>query len=240
MTANTYGQMPCILFIETATKVCSVAISENGILLHCKESHSANSHSSVITTYIDDVIRTSGKKQSDVDAVCISMGPGSYTGLRIGVSTAKGLCYAWGKPLIAVNTLQAMMLYYISEHPFSQNADAILCPMIDARRMEVYNALFNSKGDFVRNTSAEIINENSFKEQLSKQKVIFFGDGSGKCKEVLQKNKNAIFVDDFFNSSKGMLAIASEKFKLKRFENTAYFEPYYLKDFLATKPKKLI
>lgn len=232
--------MPCILLLETATKVCSVAISENGKLLLCKESHSANSHSSVITTFIDDVIRTSGKKQSDVDAVCVSMGPGSYTGLRIGVSTAKGLCYAWEKPLIAVNTLQSMVLYFISEQPVSQNTDALLCPMIDARRMEVYNALFDHKGGFVRDTSAEIINKNSFKDQLSKQKVIFLGDGSGKCKEVLSKNKNAIFIEGFLNSAKGMLTIASEKFRLKQFEDTAYFEPYYLKDFLATIPKKLI
>lgn len=232
--------MSCILLLETATSVCSVAIAERGKVLLCKESHSANSHSATITIFIDDVIRTTGKKHSDVDAVCISMGPGSYTGLRIGVSTTKGLCYAWEKPLIAVNTLQSMAMHFISEQRISTSDNVLLCPMIDARRMEVYNALFDLKGEFVRETAAEIINENSFSGQLLKQKIFFFGDGSGKCKELLSKNKNAVFIDDFFNSAKGMTALATKKFRQEQFEDTAYFEPYYLKDFLATKPKKLL
>lgn len=232
--------MPCILLLETATKVCSVAISENGNLLAIKESHSANSHSSLITTYINEIIHTSGKKQSDIDAVCISMGPGSYTGLRIGVSTAKGLCYAWNKPLIAVNTLLSMALHFLSGHKDIQKINALLCPMIDARRMEVYNALFDNDGNFIRETSAEIITGNSFSGLLQKQKIIFFGDGTGKCKEILSPHKNVLIIDYFNNSAKGMIHPAFHKFDNKHFENTAYFEPFYLKDFLATKPKKLI
>ncbi len=232
--------MSCILLLETATKVCSVAITENEKLLALKESHSANSHSSVITTYVSEVINASGKKQSDIDAVCVSMGPGSYTGLRIGVSTAKGLCYAWNKPLIAVNTLHSMALHFLSRPAYIPKTNALLCPMIDARRMEVYNALFDNNGHFISETSAEIINENSFSEILQKQKIIFFGDGAGKCKEILSPYKNALIIDDYNNSAKGMIIPASNKFKRKQFEDTAYFEPYYLKDFLATKPKKLI
>jgi tRNA threonylcarbamoyladenosine biosynthesis protein TsaB len=232
--------MPVILFFETATRVCSVGIAENTKLLAIKESHSVNSHSSVITSYADDVICASSKKYSEIDAVCISMGPGSYTGLRIGVSTAKGLCYAWNKPLIAVNTLHSMSMHFITEHTEYINSPLLLCPMIDARRMEVYTALFGPKGNFIRNTSAEIITENSFSEILSKQKIIFFGDGSEKCKTVLGNNKNAVFVNDLSNSAKGMIVPAFEKFSRGQFEDTAYFEPYYLKDFLATIPKKLI
>jgi tRNA threonylcarbamoyladenosine biosynthesis protein TsaB len=239
--------MSCILLLETATKVCSVAIAENlptgqagNDLLALKESHSANSHSSVITTYISEVINESGKKQSDIDAICISKGPGSYTGLRIGVSTAKGLCYAWNKPLMAVNTLQSMAMHFMSANTDMIKKDTLLCPMIDARRMEVYNALFDCTGKFIRETSAEIITENSFSDILQKQKIIFFGDGAGKCKEILSHYKNAVIINDFNNSAKGMIVLASEKLRLKQFEDTAYFEPYYLKDFLATVPKKLI
>ncbi|MFH0866314.1 MAG: tRNA (adenosine(37)-N6)-threonylcarbamoyltransferase complex dimerization subunit type 1 TsaB [Bacteroidota bacterium] len=232
--------MSCILLLETATKVCSVAISENGKLLALKESHSANSHSSVITTYVSEVMSVSGKNQSNIDAVCVSMGPGSYTGLRIGVSTAKGLCYAWNKPLIAINTLLSMALHFLSEHSRQHHSDALLCPMIDARRMEVYNAIFDLNGNFIRDTSAEIITENSFSGSLQKQKIIFFGDGAGKCKEILSLHKNAVIIYDFLNSANGMLSPAFLKYQFKQFENTAYFEPYYLKDFIATKPKKLI
>ncbi|HNW99303.1 MAG TPA: tRNA (adenosine(37)-N6)-threonylcarbamoyltransferase complex dimerization subunit type 1 TsaB [Bacteroidales bacterium] len=230
--------MSCILLLETATKVCSVALSENEKLLSVKESHSANSHSSVITSFISEVINSSGKKNSDIDAVCVSMGPGSYTGLRIGVSTAKGLCYAWNKPLIAINTLQSMAMHFILKNKADDNV--LLCPMIDARRMEVYNAIFDAQGNFIRDTSAEIISENSFSELLLKNRIIFFGDGAEKCKEILTKHSNASIVDDLNNSASGMIALASFKFERNQFEDTAYFEPFYLKDFLATKPKKMI
>lgn len=230
--------MSCILLLETATKVCSVAIAENTRILVTRESFSANSHSSVITSYISEVMQLSGKSRADIDAICISMGPGSYTGLRIGTSTAKGLCYAWEKPLLAVNTLQSMVYSFLEKQPDLDLSHTLLCPMIDARRMEVYNALFDSVGNYIRDTAAEVIDENSFAEIMKDSKVIFFGDGATKCKNLL-RNNNAIFIDDFLNSAAGMNIPAFRKLERKQFEDTAYFEPYYLKDFLATKPRKI-
>ncbi len=230
--------MPYILHIETATKVCSVAVSENNKLLYCKESAVANSHSSLITLYSEEVFKNAGIGFNKLSAVCVSMGPGSYTGLRIGVSTAKGFCYALNIPLIAVNTLQSMASFFSAEH--KNKKDTLLCPMIDARRMEVYTALFDNKAQFIKKTSAEIIDENSFSEILDTKKIIFFGDGAAKCKQLLSGHDNAIFNEDFTVSAKGMISIAWEKFKNKQFEDVAYFEPYYLKDFIATVPKKMI
>jgi tRNA threonylcarbamoyladenosine biosynthesis protein TsaB len=232
--------MAYILHLETATKVCSVAIARDGILISYKETSVANSHSSLITNFIDDVVKAAGITLHDLNAICISMGPGSYTGLRIGVSTAKGFCYALNIPLIAINTLQSMANYYAANNPDHLNNETLLCPMIDARRMEVFTAFFDQEGKFVTETSAEIINDESFNKELSDHKIIFFGDGAGKCAQSLSHNPSAVFHDEFTISSRGMISIAWEKYKAKHFENVAYFEPYYLKDFIATTPRKMI
>ena len=232
--------MSYILYLETATKVCSVAVSENENLIAIKESAVANSHSSLITLYAQEVLNEAKIGFNDLSAVCVSMGPGSYTGLRIGVSTAKGFCYSLNIPLIAVNTLQSMANYFLSENKNKINENSLICPMIDARRMEVYSAFFNSKLHFVRETAADIIDEESYSEFLDKKEITFLGDGMQKCKNILSKNKNAMFDDTFNVSSKGMISIGCKKFQEKQFEDVAYFEPFYLKDFLATTPKKLL
>jgi tRNA threonylcarbamoyladenosine biosynthesis protein TsaB len=232
--------MTYILHLETATKVCSVAIARDGVLISFKETTVANSHSSLITSFIDDVVKDAGINLIDLNAVCISMGPGSYTGLRIGVSTAKGFCYALNIPLIAINTLQSMANFYAENNTKLLNDGTFLCPMIDARRMEVFTALFDHDVNFVKETSAEIINDESFNKELSDHKIIFFGDGAGKCMQSLSNNPNAIFTTAFTVSSRGMISVAWEKYMAKNFEDVAYFEPYYLKDFIATTPRKMI
>jgi tRNA threonylcarbamoyladenosine biosynthesis protein TsaB len=232
--------MTYILHLETATKVCSIAIAKDGELISHKETTVANSHSSLITGFVDDVVKDAGITLNDLSSVCISMGPGSYTGLRIGVSTAKGFCYALGIPLIAINTLQSMANFYATNNTEMLTDETLLCPMIDARRMEVFTALFNRDAAFVKDTSADIIDEESFKKELSNHKIIFFGDGAEKCKNSLSHCSNAIFNIEFLISSRGMVSLAWEKYQSKEFVNVAYFEPFYLKDFLATIPRKMI
>jgi tRNA threonylcarbamoyladenosine biosynthesis protein TsaB len=231
-----------ILNIETATAVCSVALARDGQLLGLKESNSKNSHSSVLTLFIQEVIHTAGVSLSDLDAVAVSEGPGSYTGLRIGVAAAKGLCYALEKPLIGVSTLQAMALgmqpHPPSPTPKREGGEFILyCPMIDARRMEVFCALFDEKGNEVRETRAEIVDENSFMEYLGKNRIIFAGDGALKCRSIFENHPNAVFSEDFQTSAKFMIPLSEEKYAHMKFEDLAYFEPYYLKDFIAGKPR---
>lgn len=224
--------MSLILQIETATTVCSVALSENGSLLACKEIQQRNVHAEVITLFIDEVLKASGKQYSELGAVAVSCGPGSYTGLRIGISVTKGLCYSLDIPFIAVETLESMTNGMNDENP---SRDALFCPMIDARRMEVFTAVFNAEGNRVKPTSAEIIDQDSFSDLLKTNKIIFFGDGASKCSEVLGSNPNAQIVSDFQNSARHLTKKATEKFINKDFEDTAYFEPYYLKDFIAGK-----
>lgn len=224
--------MALILQIETATTACSVALAQDGNVLACKELNERNVHAEVITVFIEEVVATAGKTYADLDAVAVSSGPGSYTGLRIGVSTAKGLCYALDKPLIAVETLQAMTDGMAAQNP---EKDTLLCPMIDARRMEVYTALFDSSGQRVKVTSAEIIDEHSFSDVLANQPVLFFGDGAEKCRSVLQSHGNAHFAADFVNSARYLTKGALAKFAALQFEDIAYFEPFYLKDFIAGK-----
>ncbi len=221
-----------ILQIETATTVCSVALANRGGVIAFKEIDQRNIHAEVITVFIDEILKGAGVKYSDLDAVAVSSGPGSYTGLRIGVSTAKGLCYALDKPLIAVETLEAMAGGMIAR---GVNSDVLLCPMIDARRMEVYTALFDTAGNRILPTAAEIIDENSFAVQLAQSKILFFGDGAPKCRETLSGNANALFIDDFTNSAVHLTVRAYQKFLAGQFEDVAYYEPYYLKDFLVTK-----
>lgn len=229
--------MSLILGIETSTKICSVAISDGNKLLAIEEEGGGYSHSEKLTVFIQKVLEKANIVLEDIDAVAVSKGPGSYTGLRIGVSVAKGLCYALDKPLIAVDTLQAMARNVATK---KGDINALYSPMIDARRMEVYTALYNSDNLPVASISAKIIDENSFSEELSKTKVVFFGDGSAKCAEVLDKSPNASFIAEGLPSAEFVNQIAIEKYKNEAFEDVAYFEPYYLKDFVATTPKKLL
>ena len=226
--------MSNILLIETATKVCSVGLAQGNKIIALREDKSLQySHSSLLTSFIDEVLREAAIGFKNLDAVAVSMGPGSYTGLRIGVSVAKGLCYALDIPLIAINTLQSLAATAVQ--PGFVNADFFV-PMIDARRMEVYNAVYDKSLNEIRETSAEIIDENAFTQLLEKGKVAFFGDGAPKCRAVIS-HTNAFFYDDIHPGVNGLLNFALEKFIQKQFEDLAYFEPFYLKDFVAGKPK---
>ncbi len=228
-----------LLLLETSTKVCSVAVSKKDRVVKAIEENSfAFSHSSKLTVFIQKVVEESGISMQKIDAVAVSHGPGSYTGLRIGTSVAKGLCYALDIPLISVDTLKAMSAVMLeSKGGFIKKDDNILlCPMIDARRMEVYNAVFDYNLKQIKPVGADIINSNTFEELLKKNIIYFFGDGSAKCKKVINAS-NAFFYDDVLPSAKGMPALAFNKFYKQQFEDTAYFEPFYLKDFIAGKPK---
>ena len=222
--------MALILHIETSTTVCSVALARDGVVLSNREENKDYSHSAVISSFITQCLDDGNIHYPNLDAIAVSKGPGSYTGLRIGVATAKGICFATGKPLLAINTLQAMAAHFQFLHPGI--TDALLCPMIDARRMEVYTALFNSKLDFIEETNARIISNNSFSSRLDTTKIIFFGDGMAKCRDLLQ-HPNAIFIENQFPSASGMIHLAEKSYNSQKFEDIAYFEPYYLKDFLG-------
>lgn len=228
--------MSLILALETATSSCSVALLCDGEVVALRELNERNVHASSITLFIEGVLADAGKKASDLSAVAVSKGPGSYTGLRIGVSTAKGLCYALDIPLIAVNTLQAMASGLVRKRGVEQGS--LYCPMIDARRMEVFTALFDVAGNELQTTEARIIDETSFAELLSSNRIVFFGDGAAKCEAVLAAYPNAVILTDFVNSAKDLCVPAYEKFYGKQFEDIAYFEPYYLKDFLVIEAKK--
>jgi tRNA threonylcarbamoyladenosine biosynthesis protein TsaB len=220
--------MSLILSIETSTKVCSVALHRSGTLLASSQILIERSHSKFITVLIENLFSHSGENMSELDAVAVSKGPGSYTGLRIGVSTAKGICYALDKPLIAVGTLHSMA-YKVNR---LNHSGAILCPMIDARRMEVYCAIYDQQLSCLEEVNAKVIDENSFQDLLEKEKILFFGDGSQKCIKAFGKNKNAIFIDGVFPSAINIGALALKAFEEKKFEDVAYFEPFYLKDFM--------
>ena len=223
--------MALILNLETATKNCSVSISKDGESISLKEINTGGYyHAELLQSYIEEVLKESNNKLSDLDAVAVSKGPGSYTGLRIGVSSAKGICFGNEIPLISIPTLESMATS-------QKGKDYTLVSMLDARRMEVYACIYNSEVEEIRKTEAEIIDENSYYEYLEKGKVLFFGDGSDKCKDII-KHENAEFVDDIFPSAKQMSEISEKLFNEKTFEDTAYFEPFYLKDFIATKSLK--
>ncbi len=224
--------MSYILNIETATKNCSVALAKEGKTVLCKEiAEEGYSHAERLHVFIEDIIKEAGIRLQDLSAVAVSQGPGSYTGLRIGVSTAKGLCYALGIPLIAVDTLRVLA----SQVTVSSG---LIIPMIDARRMEVYSAVFNQNLEKKREVCAEIITENSFEDL--QETVYFVGDCAEKCKPVLTK-KNYVFLEDIkYPSAKEMSVLSYQKFKISDTVDVAYFEPYYLKDFMITTSKKLI
>jgi tRNA threonylcarbamoyladenosine biosynthesis protein TsaB len=226
--------MASILLVETATRVCSVGIAnENGIVALREDLTMQYSHSSQLTTFIEEVVKEAGLVFSQLDAVAVSMGPGSYTGLRIGVSASKGLCYALEIPLIAVDSLY--VLANVAKETISEPVDFYL-PMIDARRMEVYNAVYDSSLHPLRETAAEIIDGNSFQEYLQKGKVALFGDGAAKCADTVN-HENALYFNDIYSSAKGLVHPAWVKFNQRQFEDVAYFEPFYLKDFVAGNPR---
>jgi tRNA threonylcarbamoyladenosine biosynthesis protein TsaB len=225
--------MSLILLIETATTSCSVALAKDDHIIALREVDQRNIHAEVITVFIDELFKQTNHTYAQLDAVAVSSGPGSYTGLRIGVSTAKGLCFSLDKPLIVVETLQAMAHGFIARGGMEIATGALLCPMIDARRMEVYTALFDDKGNEVKPTTAEIIDSESFANVLIDKRVIFFGDGAAKCKAAFADKPNAIIADSFVNSATDILVPALEKLNKHAFADVAYFEPYYLKDFIA-------
>ncbi len=224
--------MGLILNIETATKNCSVSLSRGGEVLALKELNEGKfSHAETLHAFIRGLFQESSMNMHDLDAIAISKGPGSYTGLRIGVSAAKGLCYALEKPLISVPTLQIMALQVPSLK------DGLVVPLLDARRMEVYSAVFDHDYHQIVETKAEIIDENSFESILNMGVVHFAGDGARKCMEII-RHDNARFSPDVYPSAREMAVLSTRKFKVADFEDVAYFEPYYLKDFVAGKPKK--
>ena len=217
-----------ILCLETATPSCSVALVHNGEVLACEEDPKGQNHSEKITLFIDSVMKKAGISYNQLDAVAVSMGPGSYTGLRIGVSTAKGICYAVSKPLIAVETLHAMA--------YGGKYNGILIPMIDARRMEVYAAIFDENVNKIKDTEAVIIDENSFADLKKDHHLYLFGDGADKCAELFANDDKITVIKDFYCSAKYMNTIAQQKFNNKDFVDVAYFEPFYLKDFVPGTP----
>lgn len=231
--------MPRLLLIETATRVCSVALSIDGEVAALTESSEKNNHSSVITLFVDQVLKAYGADYSELDAICVSKGPGSYTGLRIGVSTAKGLCYALDRPLIAVGTLDALAWggrkQLAATGQYTQ--DDLLCPMIDARRMEVYYALFDTDVNQLKETVAEIIHQDSFNDLFKDHRVWFTGDGAEKVRQLMISQPNACFLAEPLPSAAYLAAAAEKKFASRQFEDTAYFEPFYLKDFIPGIPK---
>jgi tRNA threonylcarbamoyladenosine biosynthesis protein TsaB len=229
--------MALILNLETATTACSVSLARDGKLLALKELNADYTHAENLTIFIEDVLKQGECELSALDAIAVSKGPGSYTGLRIGVSTAKGLCYSLDKPLIALNTLKSMTDGILNSHKEMITSSTLLCPMIDARRMEVFCAVYDATGKEIKITVAEIIDENSFSDLLKDNKLVFFGDGAAKCKSTFANNVNAIFIDDVYPSAKDMIIASEEAFNKRMFEDVAYFEPFYLKDFVAGKKK---
>jgi tRNA threonylcarbamoyladenosine biosynthesis protein TsaB len=222
--------MAYILNVETATKNCSIAIAKDGEVLICKEiAEEGYSHAERLHVFIEESLQAVGIEYNDLTAVAISQGPGSYTGLRIGVSAAKGLCYALSIPLIAVDTLESLAAQ-------ADVKDGVVIPMIDARRMEVYSAVFSSEGSMMRNVLAEVITEESFSD--IQEKIYFVGDCNEKCKTVLTADKFTFLDVVKYPSAREMAKISQEKFINNETVDVAYFEPFYLKDFMITAPKK--
>ncbi|MBQ5713047.1 MAG: tRNA (adenosine(37)-N6)-threonylcarbamoyltransferase complex dimerization subunit type 1 TsaB [Bacteroidaceae bacterium] len=230
--------MACILHIETSTKACSVALSENGSLIFHKEDIEGPNHSVVCGVFVDEALSFANSHAIPVDAVAVSEGPGSYTGLRIGVSLAKGVCYGRDLPLLSVPTLKLLCVPVLlgkEELP----EDALLVPMIDARRMEVYSAVYNRALQEVRPIGADIVDADTYLPYLEKHPVYFFGDGAMKCKNVIQ-HTNAHFIEGIIPLAKWMFPLAERSLHLGEKQDVAYFEPFYLKDFVAIKSKSLL
>lgn len=229
--------MSCILHIETSTEVCSVSVSQDGTSIFTKEDFNGPSHATLLGVYVDEALSFVDNHAIPLDAVAVSCGPGSYTGLRIGVSMAKGICYGRNIPLIGLPTLEVLCVPVLLEHDLPE--DALLCPMIDARRMEVYAAMYDRSLKAVREIGADIIDENSYLEFLDKHPVYFFGNGAAKCRGKITHH-NAHFIDDVHPLARWMFPLAEKAIAKNDFKDVAYFEPFYLKEFVASTPKKLL
>lgn len=230
--------MAVILNIEASTEACSVALSEYGEVFFERRNTEERSHAKVLAPFVEEAIKHADEQGRHIEAVALSSGPGSYTSLRIASSTAKGVCYGRNLPLIAIPTTAIMCVPVLLGEELPENA--LLCPMIDARRNEVYATVYNRALTPVMETSAVIVDENSFSHLLEKQPVYFFGNGSDKCKAIIS-HPNAIFLEKYRTPyAKHMMPLAERALLDERFEDIAYFEPFYLKDFIATKPKKLL
>ncbi len=233
--------MPLILTIDTSTQVCSVALGTEYQIIARRENHTDKAHAMLLTVMINDMLSDAGIQVSQLDAVAVSGGPGSYTGLRIGVSVAKGICYGLDIPLIAVSSLKAMCYMAAENDEYKQcgKTSDLFCPMIDARRMEVYSQLFTA--GFIENgdVKAEIITPASYKDELLKHRIFFFGNGAEKCRESIV-SENAVFMAGIYPHACFLMNEAQISFASGKFESTAYFEPFYLKDFIAGKPKKML
>lgn len=229
--------MSCILHIETSTEVCSVALSQDGINIFAEEDSQGQQHVVKLGVFVDEALSFADSHAIPLDAVAVSCGPGSYTGLRIGVSMAKGICYGRDIPLIGLPTLEVMCVPVLLRYDLPD--DALLCPMIDARRMEVYAAVYDRALRPVRPTAADIVDENSYLDFLEKQPVYFFGNGAAKCREKIT-HPNAHFIDNIRPQAKMMFPLAEKAVALQDYKDVAYFEPFYLKEFVATKSKSKV
>lgn len=229
--------MSCILHIETSTEVCSVSASQDGASIFSKEDFNGPSHAVVLGVFVDEALSFIDNHAIPLDAVAVSCGPGSYTGLRIGVSMAKGICYGRNVPLIAIPTPEVMTVPVLLFQDLPE--DALLCPMIDARRMEVYAAIYDRSLKVKREIGADIIDENSYAEFLAEHPVYFFGNGAAKCREKIT-HPNAHFIENIHPLAKWMFPLAERAMAEKDFKDVAYFEPFYLKEFVASIPKKLL
>lgn len=234
--------MALLLIIETSTEVCSVSLVKDGLHVDLIESGEGQNHARLVTVFAQELLQRNKVQSSELGAVAVSKGPGSYTGLRIGVSTAKGICYASQIPLIAVGTLEAMAKHVsINRQLFGLPSDKplLFCPMIDARRMEVYSMLLDTDGKTIHPISAQIIDENYLSNELAGYYVVLFGNGAAKCQPVI-KSGNAVFLPEIKASARYMTELVWEAYNNKHFEDVAYFEPFYLKDFVVTTSKKNI
>lgn len=233
--------MALILSIETGTDICSVALSNDGELMALRESNEGRDHAKKVALFVDELLKETGVQPADLDAIAVGKGPGSYTGLRIGVSFAKGMCYALNIPLIAVGSLDALVQVAREDYDAGivdvEESDwnsASLCPMVDARRMEVYTQIFDTNGTSKSDVSAEIITPETFQDIRSNGKLVIFGNGAQKCCEVLP---DALYIS-ITPSARGIVSLAEQAFRNNQFEDLAYFEPFYLKDFIVIPSKK--
>ena len=229
--------MSCILSIETSTSVCSVALSAEGKVLFEKSSFEGPSHAALLGVFVEEALSVLKENERKLDAVAVSSGPGSYTGLRIGVSLAKGLCFGWNIPLISIHTLDIMAATVIKQQVV--DPDCLYCAMLDARRMEVYASIYDSSMHTVRETAADIVDADTYASNLEKGKVCFFGNGATKCQSVITSS-NALFVEDIHPLAVNMVTLAEEAYNKGQFEDVAYFEPFYLKEFQATIAKNKV
>ncbi|MBO7294933.1 MAG: tRNA (adenosine(37)-N6)-threonylcarbamoyltransferase complex dimerization subunit type 1 TsaB [Bacteroidaceae bacterium] len=227
--------MSCILNIETSTETCSVAVAQDGGIIFEKINNEPNSHTKYLAKFVEEALSFAESHAIPLDAVAVSSGPGSYTGLRIGVSTAKGICYGKNVPLIAIPTLKLLCVKPLLSDDI-EDENALLCPMIDARRMEAYTAIYDRALRAVREVKAEVIDANTYNEWLDKGLVYFFGNGAEKCKGIIN-HPNARFIDNVVPTAKSMLPLAELAIAKGQYEDVAYFEPFYLKDFVAIKSK---